>query len=94
VVSAVARRAEVCPGQIYRWRQELRSIADGLARVLIAPPKDAAPNAVDPEPADTADGSAGTGSCRQSVVAMIPVPSGVRVWLVIGHTDMRRGRVH
>ena len=22
---------------------------------------------------------------------MIPVPSGVRVWLVVGHTDMRRG---
>ena len=23
--------------------------------------------------------------------AMIPVPSGVRVWLAAGHTDMRRG---
>jgi transposase len=22
---------------------------------------------------------------------MIPVPSGVRVWLPVGHTDMRRG---
>ena len=22
---------------------------------------------------------------------MIPVPPGVRVWLVVGHTDMRRG---
>ena len=22
---------------------------------------------------------------------MIPVPSGVRVWLTVGHTDMRRG---
>jgi transposase len=22
---------------------------------------------------------------------MIPIPSGVRVWLVVGHTDMRRG---
>ena len=22
---------------------------------------------------------------------MIPVPSGVRVWLATGHTDMRRG---
>ena len=51
VVSAVARRAEVCPGQIYRWRQELRSIADGFARVLIAPPEDATPNLVDREPA-------------------------------------------
>ena len=22
---------------------------------------------------------------------MIPIPSGVRVWLVTGHTDMRKG---
>jgi transposase len=22
---------------------------------------------------------------------MIPVPSGVRVWLAVGHTDMRKG---
>jgi transposase len=22
---------------------------------------------------------------------MIPVPSGMRVWLAVGHTDMRRG---
>ena len=22
---------------------------------------------------------------------MIPLPSGVRVWLAVGHTDMRRG---
>ena len=39
VVSEVARRAAVCPGQIYRWRQELRAIADGFAQVLIAPPE-------------------------------------------------------
>jgi transposase len=90
VVSAVARRAEVCPGQIYRWRQEFRSDADGFARVLIAPPEPSAPSRTDdPEPAieiefcragpaaDTADGSAGIGSRRhQSAVAMIPVPSG------------------
>jgi hypothetical protein len=32
------------------------------------------------------------GSPGQSVVgAMIPVPSGVRVWLSVGHTDMRQG---
>ncbi len=23
--------------------------------------------------------------------AMIPIPSGVRVWIATGHTDMRRG---
>jgi len=37
VVSEVARRADVVPGQIYRWRKELRAVADGFAPVLIAP---------------------------------------------------------
>ena len=41
-VSEVARRADVCAGQIYRWRQELRTIADGFAQVLIAPPEPSA----------------------------------------------------
>ena len=50
VVSEVARRADVSPGQIYRWRQELRAAA-GFAQVLIAPtespePKGAPPCAV------------------------------------------------
>lgn len=36
VVCEVARRAEVSPGQIYRWRQELRAAASGFAPVLIA----------------------------------------------------------
>jgi transposase len=47
VVSEVARRAAVCPGQIYRWRQELRTIANGFAQVLIASPEDPAGEAVD-----------------------------------------------
>jgi len=38
VISEVARRADVVPGQIYRWRKELRAVADGFAQVLIAPP--------------------------------------------------------
>ena len=25
------------------------------------------------------------------IAAMIPIPSGVRVWIATGHTDMRRG---
>jgi transposase len=46
VVSEVARRADVRPSQIYRWRQELRAVADGFAQVLIAPPETrAAPGA-------------------------------------------------
>jgi transposase-like protein len=43
VISEVARRAEVYPGQIYRWRQELRATAEGFAPVLIAPPEMPAP---------------------------------------------------
>ena len=42
VVSEVARRADVHPSQVYRWRQELRAVADGFARVLIAPAETAA----------------------------------------------------
>src|SRR3974377_1943512 len=39
-------------------------------------------------------GAAGGGACRdgeQWGAAMIPVPSGVQVWLATGHTDMRKG---
>ena len=35
VVSAIARRAEVAPGQIYRWRRELGEGAVGFARVEV-----------------------------------------------------------
>ena len=47
VVSEVARRADVVPGQIYRWRKELRVVADGFAQVLIGPPDAAATTATD-----------------------------------------------
>jgi len=53
-VSEVARRADVCAGQIYRWRQEFRTVADGFAPVLIAPPEttgEAAAGVVGGEPA-------------------------------------------
>jgi transposase len=42
-VSEVARRASISPGQIYRWRQELRAAGSGFAPVLIAPAESAAP---------------------------------------------------
>ena len=38
VVSEVARRADSGAGQIYRWRKELCTAANGFAAVLIAPP--------------------------------------------------------
>jgi transposase len=39
IVSEVARRADVSPGQIYRWHQELRSAASGFMPVLIGTPE-------------------------------------------------------
>ena len=36
IVADIARRADVCAGQIYRWRQELRSTGGGFAEVVIA----------------------------------------------------------
>ena len=47
VVSEVARRADVGPGQIYRWRREFCAVADGFAQVLIAAPEMAAITAAD-----------------------------------------------
>jgi transposase len=35
VVTEIARRAEIYPGQIYRWRWEIR-VGNGFAPVLIA----------------------------------------------------------
>jgi transposase len=34
-VYEVARRRDVAPGQIYRWRNELRSAAAGFAEVVV-----------------------------------------------------------
>ena len=36
VVADVARRAEICAGQIYRWRQEICRADRGFAEVVIA----------------------------------------------------------
>ena len=36
IVADVARRAAVCAGQIYRWRQELGPAGGGFSQVVIA----------------------------------------------------------
>jgi transposase len=36
-------------------------------------------------------GGVGDRRHKGAVAVMIPVPSGVRMWLAVGHTDMRRG---
>ena len=37
------------------------------------------------------DAASAAARARRAGAAMIPVPSGVRVWLAVGRTDMRRG---
>jgi transposase len=44
VVAEVARRADVYPGQIYRWRQELRGIGPGFAAVVVTADADCGPS--------------------------------------------------
>ena len=44
-VSAVARRVDVIPGQIYRWRRELAGAAVGFAEVVVSPASYAAADA-------------------------------------------------
>jgi transposase len=36
-VCDVARRSDLVPGQIYRWRQELRATGMGFAEVMVTP---------------------------------------------------------
>ena len=47
VVTQIARREDICPGQIYRWRREVR-VVSGFAQVLIAPARDGAGCAATP----------------------------------------------
>src|SRR4051794_7229232 len=107
VVREVARRAEVSPGQIYRWRQELRAAASGFAQVLIASSEGPDQGTREPTCGELAievecrqgagahtgldPGRPGFSRHQGAGAAMIPVPSGVRVWLAVGRTDMRKG---
>ena len=40
IVADVARRADICAGQIYRWRQEMRCSERGFSEVVIAAVED------------------------------------------------------
>ena len=102
MVTEIARRAEIGTGQIYRWRREI-AVGNGFARLLIAPVGDSTGCPTAPAIAIEFAGKArvripsfdtgrvGGGRGQSPVRAMIPIPSGVRVWLAVGHTDMRRG---
>ena len=51
VVSEVARRAEICPGQIYRWRQDLaEGRGGGFAAVVVSPVGHGGPDGQGPNP--------------------------------------------
>ena len=102
-VREVARLRDVVPGQIYRWRRDLRSAATGFAEVVVAPDRSER-SGTDGAGADDrtrprhsrahcGDGARGIGdgSYQSFGAAMIGVPTGVRVWIAAGHTDMRRG---
>ena len=66
VVTAIARRAEICPGQIYRWRREI-GVGNGFAQVLIAPVGDG-----DGCPASPAIEIEFAGKARVRIPASIP----------------------
>jgi transposase len=53
IVADVARRAAVCAGQIYRWRQELGHPGSGFSQVVITAMADGGNDraALDPAPA-------------------------------------------
>jgi hypothetical protein len=67
VVTEIARRAKIGPGQIYRWRREL-GVGNGFAQVLIAPAGDDAGC-----PAASAIQIAFAGKARMRSPALIPV---------------------
>ena len=71
IVTEIAHRAEIGPGQIYRWRREF-GVGNGFAPVLIAPAGDDAgcPPAIEIEFA---------GKARMRVPASIPAGLAVAV---------------
>ena len=98
-VAEVARQADICTSLIYRWRQSLMK-EPGSVVVLIRHAADGervgragAGRGVRGRPAgvDQRRRAGRVGRRRAAGVAMIALPSGVRVWLATGHTDMRRG---
>ena len=67
VVAEVARRADLCPGQIYRWRRDLAVATLGFAPVVVAAPEPAPCDAVRP----AIEGAFG-GTARVRIPAAIP----------------------
>ena len=73
VVTEIARRADICPGQIYRWRREIR-VSSGFSPLLIAPAGDGAEC-----PAAPAIELEFAGKARLRIPASIPAGLGAAV---------------
>jgi transposase len=72
IVSEVARRADVSPGQIYRWRQEMRAAVAGFAPLLIAAPESPTSNGADSRFCEPAIDVEFAGKVRVRIPASIP----------------------
>jgi transposase len=72
IVADIARRAEICAGQIYRWQQELGSTERGFSQVVIAAVDDAGDDraALGPAPAIEIELA---GTVRVRIVALTPL---------------------
>jgi Transposase len=103
VVRDVARRADVTSSLIYRWRRDLSGgkwLCSGAGGAGWRWPRRIAAHAGDrgrvcrprprPDPSFGVSGFGGRGR-RGAGATVIPVPSGARVWLAVGRTDMRKG---
>jgi transposase len=78
-VAAVARRADLCPGQIYRWRQDLGAAIPGFAQIVVAAPDPAPPDEAIPA-IEVAFGD----SVRVRIPASIPSDLAVAVVKALG----------
>ena len=74
VIADVARRAEVRPDQIYRWRQQIGARSGGFAQVLIAASEGPSPKATnDAACAEPAIEVEFASKARMRIPASIPV---------------------
>ena len=97
-VAEIARRADLCPGQLYRrWRDLAEPVSADFAAVTVSsePEPVAGCGGVEARRGGAADrgrctARAGGGSGAVAA-AMMPARSDVRIWLATGCNDIRRG---
>ena len=71
IVADVARRADICAGQIYRWRQEMRCTERGFSEVVIAAVEDHGNDRAAPGPAPAIEIEF-AGAARVRIPALTP----------------------